>query len=115
MQKTDSQKNSKFYIYKVALVASMGGFLFGFDLVVIAGALSFLESDFQLSPAMKGFAVSSAILGAIAGPLFGLWFADRLGRRKTMMLAAIFFMISTIGSAFAITIWDFVGCVFWAV
>ena len=108
MQKTDSQKNSKFYIYKVALVASMGGFLFGFDLVVIAGALPFLVEHFHLSPAMKGFAVSSAILGAITGPVFGLWFADRIGRRKTMMIAAICFMVSTIGTAFAVTIWDFV-------
>ena len=56
---------------------------------------------------MKGFAVSSAILGAVTGPLFGLWFTERLGRRKTMMLAAAFFMVSTIGSALAVTIWDF--------
>ena len=108
MQKPGQQKTNSIYIYRIALVASMGGFLFGFDLVVIAGALPFLEAHFHLSPAMKGFAVSSAILGAITGPLFGLWFADRLGRRKTMMIAAICFMISTIGTAFAITIWDFV-------
>ena len=91
MEKNDIYKKSKFYIFKITLVASVGGFLFGFDLVIIAGALSFLEADFQLSPAMKGFAVSSAILGAITGPLFGLWFTDKIGRRKTMMLAAIFF------------------------
>jgi sugar porter (SP) family MFS transporter len=95
------------YIYTIVLVASIGGFLFGFDLVVIAGALPFLEQYFHLSPAMKGFAVSSAILGAVTGPLFGLWFTERIGRRKTMMLAAFFFMVSTIGSALAVTIWDF--------
>lgn len=100
-------RKSNFYIFKISLVASLGGFLFGYDLVVIAGALSFLEADFQLSAVMKGFAVSSAILGAITGPLFGLWFADRLGRRKTMMLAAACFMISTIGCSFAFGIWDF--------
>jgi SP family arabinose:H+ symporter-like MFS transporter len=75
----------------------MGVFLFGFDLVVIAGALPFLEEYFKLSAAMKGFVVSSATLGAVTGPLFGLWFNERLGRRKTMMLAALLFMISTIG------------------
>jgi sugar porter (SP) family MFS transporter len=96
------------YIYKVALVASMGGFLFGYDLVVIAGALPFLKEHFHLSAAMEGFAVSSAILGAITGPLFGLWFADRLGRKRTMMLAAICFMVSTVGCSFAFSIWDFV-------
>ncbi|WP_341837517.1 sugar porter family MFS transporter [Chitinophaga pollutisoli] len=98
---------NKLYIYKIALVASIGGFLFGYDLVIISGALPFLEADFGLSPAMKGFAVSSAILGAISGPLVGLWCADRLGRRKTMMLASFFFMISAIGSGLALGIWDF--------
>ncbi|MEO6706735.1 MAG: sugar porter family MFS transporter, partial [Ginsengibacter sp.] len=107
MQNIYSQKKRNFYIFKITLVASVGGFLFGFDIVVISGALSYLEEYFHLSPAMKGFAVSSAILGSIAGPLFGLWFSERLGRRKTMMIAAICFMISAIGSALAYTIWDF--------
>ncbi len=95
------------FVFGVTLVASVGGFLFGFDLVIIAGALPFLEKDFHLTPALKGFAVSSAILGAIAGPLFGLWFTDRIGRKKTMMVAAVFFMLSTAGTAFARGILDF--------
>ena len=107
MQNINNQKSSRIYIYTIALIASIGGFLFGYDLVVIAGALPYLEDYFHLSAAMKGFAVSSAILGAIASPLLGLWFSERIGRRKTMMIAAFCFMISAIGSAFAITIWDF--------
>jgi sugar porter (SP) family MFS transporter len=103
-------KPNNFYLYKIVLIASVGGFLFGFDLVIIAGALPYLEHYFHLSPAMKGFAVSSAILGSITGPLFGLWFSDRLGRRKTMMIATVFFMVSAIGSAMAVGIVDFV---FW--
>lgn len=99
--------NSRIYVYLIVLIASIGGFMFGFDLVIIAGALPFLEMDFQLTPALKGFAVSSAILGSVAGPLFGMWFTERLGRRMTMMLAASFFMVSTLGSAFAFGIWDF--------
>lgn len=102
----NSNKRNR-YIFGVTLVASVGGFLFGFDLVIIAGALPFLSSDFQLTPALKGFAVSSAILGAIAGPLSGMWFTDKIGRKKTMMIAAVLFMISTIGTAFAAGIWDF--------
>jgi sugar porter (SP) family MFS transporter len=107
MLNTQGRKNRNLYIYPIVLVASIGGFLFGFDLVVIAGALPFLEAYFKLSAAMKGWAVSSAILGAVTGPLFGMWFTERLGRRKTMMLAAFFFMVSTVGSAWAATIWDF--------
>lgn len=101
------EKGNKIYTYLIVLVASIGGFMFGFDLVIIAGALPFLEVDFQLTPALKGFAVSSAILGSVSGPLVGMWFTERLGRRKTMMLAALFFMVSTLGSAFAFGIWDF--------
>lgn len=107
MQSLDDHIKRRLYVFKIALVASMGGFLFGYDLVVIAGALPFLEAYFHLTPALKGFAVSSAILGAITGPLIGLWVADNLGRRRTMMLAAICFMISTLGTAFTETIWYF--------
>lgn len=114
MEQVYSTAKRNRYVFGVTLIASVGGFLFGFDLVIIAGALPFLETDFQLSPALKGFAVSSAILGAIAGPLSGLWFTDRIGRKKTMMVAAVFFMISTIGTALAggirdFAIWRFVG------
>ena len=73
------EKSKKIYIYSIVLVASIGGFLFGFDLVVIAGALPFLEEHFKLTPALKGFAVSSANLGALAGPVIGLWFTEKLG------------------------------------
>lgn len=114
MHHTGIQIFNRFYVYKIALVASIGGFLFGYDLVVIAGALPFLVDYFHLTPAMQGFAVSSAILGAIVGPLIGMWVSDRFGRRKTMIFAAICFMVSTIGTAFTntflyFTLWRFLG------
>jgi sugar porter (SP) family MFS transporter len=102
------------YVARVALVASTGGFLFGYDMALMAGALPFLEREFALTPALAGWAVSSAILGGIAGPLLGLWFTDAIGRRRTMMLSAFIFMASTIGCALAGSIhafafWRFVG------
>lgn len=107
-------KRSPGYAYRIALVASSGGFLFGYDLIIIAGALPFLKQEFALSPTMVGFAVSSAILGAVVGPLLALWFTERIGRKWTMMLSALVFMASTIGCAFATSIdqfalWRFVG------
>lgn len=107
MQNWVNDKRQKLYVYKIALVASLGGFLFGYDLVVIAGALPFLTDYFSLSPSMKGFSVSSAILGAISGPLVGLWMSDKIGRRKTMICAAVCFMLSTVGTAIANSIWHF--------
>ena len=102
------------YLAGIALVASAGGFLFGYDLALIAGALPFLKRDFALSSALTGWAASSATLGAIIGPLLGLWFADTIGRRRTMMLSATAFLASTIGCAIAstvgqFTIWRVVG------
>ncbi len=93
------------YVYGISLVASVGGFLFGFDLVIISGAILFLNDHFQLDATMKGALMSSAALGAISGPLIGMWFADRIGRRKTMMASAVFFAVSTVGSALAATVW----------
>lgn len=95
------------YVAGVAFVASAGGFLFGYDLVLIAGALPFLKREFALSSAMAGWAASSAIMGAIIGPLLGLWFADTIGRRRTMMVAAFAFLASTIGCSIAPTIGQF--------
>jgi len=95
------------YVAGVAFVASAGGFLFGYDLVIISGALPFLSREFALSPALAGWATSSAILGAIIGPLLGLWFADHIGRRRTMMLSAMAFLVSTIGCSVAATVGQF--------
>lgn len=94
------------YVAGIAFVASAGGFLFGYDLALIAGALPFLRRDFALTSAMSGLAASSATLGAIIGPLLGLWFADAIGRRRTMMASALLFLVSTIGCAVAPSVWQ---------
>jgi sugar porter (SP) family MFS transporter len=95
------------YLAGVALVASAGGFLFGYDLALIAGALPFIKREFALSPALTGWVAGSATMGAIIGPLLGLWFADTIGRRRTIMLSATAFLVSTIGCSVASTIWQF--------
>lgn len=95
------------YVLGVAFVASAGGFLFGYDLALIAGALPFLSREFGLSAAMSGWAAGSATIGAIIGPLLGLWFADAIGRRRTMMASAMLFLGSTIGCSIATSIGQF--------
>ena len=95
------------YAFLVALVAAAGGFLFGFDLSIASGALPFLKEQFGLDAAGEGLAMSSAIFGAIAGPLAGIWLADRVGRRNTLWVAAICFLASAIGTALPRTIMEF--------
>jgi len=98
---------NKTYVYLIALVASMGGFMFGYDIVVIAGALPFLSLDFHLTPFMEGVAVSSAYVGSIFGPMIGFWFSESIGRRNTMLAACLCFALSTIGTALSGGVWWF--------
>lgn len=107
---THMQKLNWLYVSKITLIASVGGFLFGYDASVISGAFPFMVDYFHLSPTMQGIAVGSVGLGAISGPLLGLYFTQRYGSRKIMLTAALLFIVSAIGCAVAFTIWDFI---FW--
>jgi sugar porter (SP) family MFS transporter len=98
---------SRIQLYLIALVAGTGGFLFGYDLSIISGALIFVEESFQLDSAGKGIAMSSAILGCIVGPLIGMWLNDSIGRRATLWVAAVFFLVSAIGTALPNTFTEF--------
>lgn len=103
-----------FYLYRVSLVAALGGFLFGYDLSLISGAIIFLEEEFSLSPTGVGLITGSAVLGCPFGPLCGLWLADKFGRWWSLMMSAVLFFVSAIGSALApdvaqLVLWRFVG------
>ncbi|MCX8107591.1 MAG: sugar porter family MFS transporter [Verrucomicrobiae bacterium] len=97
-----------FYLASVCLVAALGGLLFGYDTAVISGAIGFLQSHFKLTPTMKGWAASSALLGCIMGCLFAGAFSDRLGRKRTLILAALLFLVSSVGTAVPERFWVFV-------
>ena len=86
-------------VYLIAIVAAAGGFTFGYDLVIMSGAILFLKSDFALSAGGEGFAMTSAMLGVIAGLLIAAPIADRVGRKWTLIVTAILFMLSAIGTA----------------
>src|SRR5258708_18386993 len=74
------------YAFRIAIVAALGGFLFGYDISIISGAIIFLKSQFNLDPYQQGFAVSSAAIGCIAGPLVAVALSDALGRRRTLVV-----------------------------
>lgn len=101
-----ASSNSK-YLYKLTLVATLGGLLFGYDTGVISGTVGSLD-EFFVNPkglsetaasSFKGFLVSSALIGCIIGGLFGGIISKRLGRKKGLILAAVLFLISALGSA----------------
>lgn len=82
-------------------VAALGGLLFGLDTAVIAGATHALSQLFLLSPGMLGVTVSSALWGTIAGAALAPTFGERLGRRDSLRIAAVLYLVSALGCAFA--------------
>jgi sugar porter (SP) family MFS transporter len=95
----DEKPGSALFVMGVCLVAALGGLLFGYDTGVINGSLKFVQLKLGLSPAMKGFAASSALLACIFGAAFAGALSDRLGRKKVLMLSAVLFLISAVGTA----------------
>ncbi len=90
---------NKWVVYKLTIIAALGGLLFGYDTAVISGAIGFLENKFGLSPAMKGWAASSAIVGCIIGAMVAGYLSDKFGRKKMLIVTALLFGISAIASA----------------
>ena len=96
------------YVNTLAIIASLGGFLFGYDTAVISGTISFVTSQFQLDAAGTGWYVSSALVGCISGVSIAGVLSDKYGRKKLLVLSALFFGVSAIGCAFAIGFTDLV-------
>lgn len=93
-------KYSKSYLLLITFVSAMGGLLFGYDWVVIGGAKIFYEPFFYLegSAALRGWAMSSALIGCLIGALLtGLW-SDKYGRKQMLIIAAALFSISAFGT-----------------
>ena len=98
---------SSWFAFVVAFVASVGGFLFGYDLAIVCGANLYLKEVFHLSQAGFGFATASAALGCILGPFLGAWMCDAIGRNRTMMIACALLGIGSIFTAIPKDIFTF--------
>jgi SP family sugar porter-like MFS transporter len=104
---TPVQYNKRF-ILLVSLTAAMGGFLFGYDWVVIGGAKPFYEPFLGLeSNSQKGWGTSSALIGCMVGALACVFLADKYGRKRLLILAGFLFTLSAIGTAMASTFFWF--------
>jgi sugar porter (SP) family MFS transporter len=97
------------YILGCTLVAALGGLLFGFDTAVISGTTDALRSVFDLSDAGLGFTVASALIGTILGALVAGPPADWIGRRRVLVIIAVLYFVSAVGSAFP---WDWYSFLF---
>ena len=94
------------YVVFIAAAAAMGGFLFGYDSAVINGAVTGIQKHFAVGANQTGFAVAAALLGSAVGAWIAGQLADRIGRVKVMLLAAVLFTISGVGAGLPFSIWD---------
>jgi SP family arabinose:H+ symporter-like MFS transporter len=97
------------YVYLISIVAALGGLLFGYDTAVISGAIGSIKTKFDLSPALEGWAASSAIWGCVVGVSAAGYLADRFGRKRVLLASAVLFAVSAIGSAIPQSLTQFVA------
>ncbi len=81
----------------LAVIAALGGFLFGYDTAIISGTISFVKTQFELSAVMEGWYVSSALVGTILGVSVAGILSDKYGRKNILVASGIFFALSAIG------------------
>ena len=92
-------------VIRSAIVASLGGLIFGFDTAVISGAEESIQRVFGLSDGMLGFTVTTALLGTILGALTAGKPADAVGRKKVLVVIGVLYVVGALGSAFAPNVW----------
>ena len=104
MANNTNNKGSKGYLFSIVLVAVIGGLLFGYDTAVISGAEKGLQAffmgakDFVYTDFMHGITSSSALIGCVIGAALSGICASRLGRKKSLIMAGVFFFLSALGS-----------------
>ena len=104
---TPTQANSAFIIL-ISCIATIGGFLFGFDSGVINGTVDGLQTAFNSDSMGTGFSVSSMLLGCAVGAFFAGTLADKHGRRALLIVAAVLFIVSAWGSGIATSSLEFI-------
>jgi SP family arabinose:H+ symporter-like MFS transporter len=95
----DKSSGSRLYVLTATCVGALGGLLFGYDTAVISGAERYLQKHFALDSAMTGWAASSALVGCIVGAALAGALADAVGRKKGLLVCALLYVISGIGTA----------------
>ena len=94
-------KQNSLYLYFICLIATMGGLMFGFDIAIISGAVPFIQPYFGWNELQLGWGVSSLLVGAIIGAFGSGVLSDIYGRKKVLIVVALFFAVSCAFTAFA--------------
>jgi len=109
MSTTSTKPSTNGKVIALAIAGAIGGFLFGFDSSVVNGAVDAIEGQFDLSSTLTGLAVASALIGCAVGAYIAGRLADWKGRIPAMVVGAVLFFVSALGSGFAFGVWDLVA------
>jgi sugar porter (SP) family MFS transporter len=99
-------KGGNRFLVGVALVAALGGFLFGYDTGIIGGALLFIKEDLQASQFDQQAIVGSILIGAIVGAIMAGYLARKISRRWTMFTAGVIYVVAGLGCAVSQEVWQ---------
>jgi sugar porter (SP) family MFS transporter len=100
------------FVLRLAIVAALGGFLFGYDTGVISGALLYIEADFHPSSFEAQAFVGALLVGAVIGAILSGFSADAFSRRRTKIISGCIYVVGALGSAAAQTPWELIGARF---
>ena len=103
------QPRATMRVLLISAAAALGGFLFGFDTAVINGTVGAVRGEFGLNAGSIGFVVSCALLGSALGAWYAGPLADRIGRVRTMKVAAVLLAVSALGSGLVFGAWDLIA------
>ncbi len=92
------------FVVRVAIIAAIGGFLFGYDTGIIGGAVLYIKKDLPTSQFEQQALVGVLLLGAVVGAAISGWTSDRIGRKWTKVCSGSIYVIGALGSAFAPTV-----------
>jgi MFS family permease len=101
-------RGSNRFILRLALIAALGGFLFGYDTGVISGALLYIEPDFHPSSFESQAFVGALLIGAVLGAVLSGWSADALSRRRTKIIAGSIYVLGALASAASQSPWELI-------
>jgi len=109
MSSTTARPGTNLKVIALAIAGAVGGFLFGFDSSVVNGAVDPIQTQFGLSESLTGFAVASALIGCAVGAYLAGRLADWKGRIPAMLVGAILFFVSAVGTGLAFNVWDLIA------
>jgi sugar porter (SP) family MFS transporter len=101
-------KGGNRFVLRLALIAALGGFLFGYDTGVISGALLYIEPDFKPTGFEAQAFVGALLVGAVIGAAISGWAADAISRRRTTIIAGGIYVVGAIASAAAQSSWELI-------